>query len=129
MLVLTRKANQQIQIGPHVTVTILRVKGQTIRVGIEAPRNVSVLRAELAEKLVGGTVADSETVSAAKAAVQREQQRAICNPQTPAPVESPASDATLIRCRAVQTSALAAPLGARGRGRLLSVPAPLAVGS
>ena len=51
------------------------------------------------------------------------------NPQTPAPVESPASDATLIRCRAVQTSALAAHLGARGRGRLLSVPAPLAVGS
>ena len=36
MLVLTRKTQQQIQIGPHITITILKVKGQTIRVGIDA---------------------------------------------------------------------------------------------
>ncbi len=116
MLVLTRKANQQIQIGPNVTVTILRIKGQSIRVGIEAPRNLSVLRAELAEKLAGNMVADSETVQAAKAAVEREQQRAICGPQQPAPAESPASDATLMRCRAPQASALAAHLSAGAAG-------------
>ena len=51
MLVLTRKTQQQIQIGPHITITILKVKGQAVRVGIEAPREVCVLRAEVAEKL------------------------------------------------------------------------------
>ena len=38
MLVLTRKLQQQIKIGEEITVTILRVKGHTVRVGIEAPR-------------------------------------------------------------------------------------------
>jgi len=51
MLVLTRKTRQQIQIGPNVTITILQIKGQAVRVGIEAPREVCVLRTELAEKL------------------------------------------------------------------------------
>lgn len=47
MLVLTRKAQQQIQIGDNITVTIVRVKGQSVRIGIEAPRNVRVVRGEL----------------------------------------------------------------------------------
>ncbi len=47
MLVLTRKANEQIQIGDSVVVTILRIKGQSVQVGIEAPREVLVLRGEL----------------------------------------------------------------------------------
>lgn len=51
MLVLTRKSKQQIQIGPHITITILQIKGQAVRVGIEAPREMSVLRTELSKKL------------------------------------------------------------------------------
>lgn len=47
MLVLSRKTRQQIKIGDNVTVTILLVKGNTVRIGIDAPRNVRVLRAEL----------------------------------------------------------------------------------
>ena len=47
MLVLTRKLQQKIKIGEAITVTILRVKGQTVRVGIEAPRDVRVVRGEL----------------------------------------------------------------------------------
>jgi carbon storage regulator CsrA len=47
MLVLTRKLQQRIQIGDQITVTILRVKGNTVRVGIEAPREVRVIRGEL----------------------------------------------------------------------------------
>lgn len=54
MLVLTRKSRQQIQIGPYVTVTILKIKGQSVRIGIEAPKDVCVLRTELAEKLADG---------------------------------------------------------------------------
>ncbi len=48
MLVLSRKLGEQIQIGDGITVTVLRIHGQTIRLGIDAPRNVSVLRQELA---------------------------------------------------------------------------------
>lgn len=49
MLVLTRKLNEQIQIGNDITITIVRVKGNTVRVGIEAPRDVRIIRAELPE--------------------------------------------------------------------------------
>jgi carbon storage regulator CsrA len=47
MLVLTRKLQQQIKIGEQITVTILRVKGSTVRVGVQAPREVRVVRGEL----------------------------------------------------------------------------------
>lgn len=47
MLVLTRKLQQQIKIGDAITVTILRVKGSTVRIGVEAPRDVRVIRGEL----------------------------------------------------------------------------------
>jgi carbon storage regulator CsrA len=47
MLVLTRKLQQQIKIGEEITVTILRVKGNTVRVGVQAPREVRVVRGEL----------------------------------------------------------------------------------
>jgi carbon storage regulator CsrA len=47
MLVLTRKVREQIRIGNDIVITVLRVKGQSVRIGIEAPRGVRVLRAEL----------------------------------------------------------------------------------
>ncbi len=47
MLVLSRKLNEQIRIGDDITITILGIKGRTVRVGIEAPRQVRVLRSEL----------------------------------------------------------------------------------
>lgn len=47
MLVLTRKLQEKICIGNDITVTILRVKGQQVRIGIEAPRDVRVIRGEL----------------------------------------------------------------------------------
>ena len=47
MLVLTRKIDQQIQIGENIRITIVRVKGQSVRIGIEAPKEVGVMRAEL----------------------------------------------------------------------------------
>ena len=50
MLVLTRKLQEQITIGDDIVITILQVRGQAVRVGIEAPRNVRVLRAELADR-------------------------------------------------------------------------------
>lgn len=49
MLVLTRKMQQKIKIGEGVTITILRIKGKQVQIGIEAPRDVRVLRAEVPE--------------------------------------------------------------------------------
>ncbi len=49
MLVLTRKVQEEIMIGDDIVVKIIRVKGGAIRVGIEAPRNVRVMRSELTE--------------------------------------------------------------------------------
>jgi len=47
MLVLTRKIQQQIQIGDNIRITVLQVKGNSVRLGIEAPRDVRVMRCEL----------------------------------------------------------------------------------
>jgi carbon storage regulator CsrA len=48
MLVLTRKLQEKIRIGNDITITVLRVKGNTVRIGVEAPRDVRVVRGELA---------------------------------------------------------------------------------
>ena len=47
MLVLSRRIGESIAIGDDITITILDIRGDTIRVGIDAPRSVSVNRAEL----------------------------------------------------------------------------------
>lgn len=47
MLVLTRQQNQSILIDGDIRVTIIRVKGDRVRVGIEAPRSTNVIREEL----------------------------------------------------------------------------------
>lgn len=47
MLVLTRKPMQQIRIGNDITVTVVKVERNTIRIAIEAPRDVRILRGEL----------------------------------------------------------------------------------
>jgi carbon storage regulator CsrA len=48
MLVLTRKYQEKIRIGENITITILRMKGKAVRLGIEAPPDISVIRGELA---------------------------------------------------------------------------------
>src|SRR5262245_22837053 len=67
MLVLTRKLQQQIKIGDEITVTILKVKGNTVRVGITAPREVRVIRGELPKE--GDTALDSTAVTAVDGSV------------------------------------------------------------
>lgn len=47
MLVLSRKPNEEILIGDNIKITVLKVKGNTVRIGIEAPSAVKVKRAEL----------------------------------------------------------------------------------
>ena len=47
MLVLTRKTNQSIMIGDDIEITVLSVSGDKVRIGIEAPRDISVFRREV----------------------------------------------------------------------------------
>lgn len=47
MLVLARKENETIKIGDDIEIRILEVKGDTVRIGIEAPKSVDILRGEL----------------------------------------------------------------------------------
>ena len=50
MLVLSRKRNEQILIGSNITVTVTDIKGDKVRLGVEAPKEVPVDRLEVAEK-------------------------------------------------------------------------------
>jgi carbon storage regulator len=56
MLVLSRKPRQQIRIGDDTTLIVLEVRGNRVRIGIDAPRGVSIMRAELE----GATVTSGE---------------------------------------------------------------------
>ena len=47
MLVLTRRVDEAIQIGPDITITVVRIGPGSVRIGIEANRDVNILRAEL----------------------------------------------------------------------------------
>ena len=47
MLVLSRKERQRIRLGDNITVTIVRLTGDQVRLGIDAPRDIRVLRDEL----------------------------------------------------------------------------------
>ena len=49
MLILTRRVDESLVIGDNVTVTILGVKGNQVRIGVDAPRDVTVHREELAQ--------------------------------------------------------------------------------
>ena len=51
MLVLSRRVGESVVIGDDVTITVLEVRGDVIRIGIDAPRSVAVHRAELLEQL------------------------------------------------------------------------------
>ncbi len=47
MLILSRKTDQQIKIGDNITITIIDIKGDQAKIGIEAPKNVKVFRQEV----------------------------------------------------------------------------------
>ncbi len=51
MLVLTRGINQSIIIGNNIKITLLSVRGSLVRIGITAPRNISVHREEIFQKI------------------------------------------------------------------------------
>ncbi|OGT88659.1 MAG: carbon storage regulator [Gammaproteobacteria bacterium RIFOXYB2_FULL_38_6] len=54
MLILTRRTNESVIIGDDIKITVLGTKGNQVRLGIEAPKNVSVHREEIYKRIQNG---------------------------------------------------------------------------
>lgn len=65
MLILTRRVGETVMIGDSVTVTVLGVKGNQVRLGVNAPKDVAVHREEIYERIKreqdGGATGGGET--------------------------------------------------------------------
>ncbi|WP_062199945.1 carbon storage regulator CsrA [Massilibacterium senegalense] len=51
MLVLSRKKGESIQIGPDITLTIVQIDGEQVKIGINAPKQVEIYRKEIFEEI------------------------------------------------------------------------------
>ncbi len=56
MLILTRKLNEEIKIGSGITVKIISISENTIKIGIDAPQNIQIVRTELYDKVKESSV-------------------------------------------------------------------------
>jgi carbon storage regulator len=61
MLVLSRKKNESIIINDNITVTVIEIRGDKVRLGIEAPKDVTVHRREVYEAIHGQNPASPKT--------------------------------------------------------------------
>jgi carbon storage regulator len=61
MLILTRRVGESLMVGEEITVTVLGVKGNQVRIGIDAPKDVAVHREEIFQRIKnGGDSSESE---------------------------------------------------------------------
>jgi carbon storage regulator len=62
MLILTRRVGETLMIGDDVTVTVLGVKGNQVRIGVDAPKDVAVHREEIYERIASDQVPCSKPI-------------------------------------------------------------------
>jgi carbon storage regulator len=60
MLILTRRVGESLVIGDDITITVLGVKGNQARLGVNAPRDVAVHREEIMDKIQGSDTQDGD---------------------------------------------------------------------
>ena len=51
MLILSRKTNQKIRVGDSIEITVIEVRGDQVKIGVEAPRSVKVFREEIYDEI------------------------------------------------------------------------------
>lgn len=88
MLVLTRRTGESVRIGDEITITVLDVRGEAVRVGIQAPRSVPVHRDEIYRALRHANQQAART-DAAAAALLSSALRAGDHPDQPEPGQQP----------------------------------------
>lgn len=69
MLILTRKIGETLMVGDEVQVTVLGVKGNQVRIGVNAPKEIAVHREEIHQRIQREKEAKSKETSTANAAV------------------------------------------------------------
>ena len=62
MLILTRKLNEEIKIGSGITVKIISISDNSVKIGIDAPQNIQIVRTELYEKVKESSVLAAKSI-------------------------------------------------------------------
>jgi carbon storage regulator len=75
MLVLTRKNGESIKIGDDIEITILSTKGDQVKIGINAPKNVEVYRKEIYEQILAENKKASEDISSLLSFFNKENEK------------------------------------------------------
>lgn len=128
MLVLSRKTKQRIQIGNDIVITVLRIKGQSVRIGIEAPREVNVARGELDSlRAVEPVVRAAPRATRPRLRAQRAGSHLTTAPASTAPSQALAPVVTRECTMTSQRRPGPAPLSERLQRRLRPEPAPAIV--
>ena len=79
MLILTRKLNESIYIGDDVTITIIGIDGDRVRIGIDAPKDLKILRSELVENTLAANKASldltPDLIKSIRSRIQQEKDK------------------------------------------------------